>query len=322
MEYLNYVGIDMAKASFFACLAEGQEARQWNNNTTGIKLFFNNLAKNDFTKNNTILGVESTSCYHFPICIKSQKLGYKIKVINPLITKKQNQTTLRRVKNDPKDAKLIRYCLAQGNGYLFESDQEQIILKTLIRQRSAISQNKNKIKTQRDNLDFKEKAINTKINNIYDELFEILEEKQKQIEKELSKYNKETQTLLQSIPGVGPVTAASFISEIIDIKRFKHPKQLTAYCGIDPRVYESGTSIKGKGYITKRGSKILRTILYNATSVAVLHDNMFKDFFQRKRDEGKPYRVALVATMRKMVHVIHAVWTRGTPFQNQNQPQT
>lgn len=256
MEYLNYVGIDMAKASFYACLAEGQTPKQWNNNSLGINSFFNTLEKNNYNKENTILGVESTSCYHFPVCIKSQKLGYRIKVINPLITKKQNQTTLRRVKNDPQDAKLIRYCLGQGNGYLFESNNEEIILKTLIRQRSAISQNKNKIKTQKDNLDFKEKAINTKINNIYDELFEVLDQKQKQIEKELKKYNRETQELLQSIPGVGPVTAASFISEIVDIKRFKHAKQLTAYCGIDPRVYESGTSIKGKGYILHSASNL------------------------------------------------------------------
>lgn len=184
MKDLNYVGIDMAKVSFYACLSEGQAPKQWNNNSAGIKSFFNTLKNNNFDKSNTILGVESTSCYHFPVCIKSQELGFRIKVINPLITKKQNQTTLRRVKNDPKDAKLIRYCLSQGSGYLFESDHEQIILKTLIRQRSAISQNKNKIKTQKDNLNFKEKAINTKINTIYDELFEILDQKQKQIEKE------------------------------------------------------------------------------------------------------------------------------------------
>jgi len=87
-----------------------------------------------------------------------------------------------------------------------------------------------------------------------------------------------------------------------------------AYAGIDPRVHQSGTSINGKGYISKRGNKILRTRLFNAASVAVLHENIFKTFFKKKRDEGKPYRVALVAVMRKMTHVIHAVWTRGTPF--------
>jgi transposase len=79
-------------------------------------------------------------------------------------------------------------------------------------------------------------------------------------------------------------------------------------------VHQSGTSINGKGYISKRGNKILRTRLYNAASVAVLRSNMFKDFFEKKRAEGKPYKVALCATMNKMTHVIYAVWKRGTPF--------
>jgi hypothetical protein len=57
--------------------------------------------------------------------------------------------------------------------------------------------------------------------------------------------------------------------------------------------------------------------LYNAASVAVLHDNLFRDYFQRKKSEGKPYRVALVATMNKMTHVIHSVWTSGRPFEDQ-----
>ncbi len=317
MQYSNYVGIDMAKATFYACLAEGIEAREWSNNKAGLKQFFAHLKKNDFDKENTVLGVESTGSYHLPICVTSQATGYTIKIINPLITKKQNLTTLRRVKNDKKDAALVRYCLVQGNGYEYSQTSDQLILKTLVRQRNAISHTKNKILRQRDEMRYKSNIVNAEINSIYDELAEILGQKQKQIEKELNKYDKETQVLLQSIPGVGPVTAASFVSEISDIKKFKHPKHLVAFCGIDPRVHQSGTSIRGKGYITKRGSKVLRTILYNAASVAVLHDNMFKEYFQKKRAEGKPYRVALVATMRKMIHVIHAVWTRSTPFKNQ-----
>jgi len=54
--------------------------------------------------------------------------------------------------------------------------------------------------------------------------------------------------------------------------------------------------------------------LYNAASVAVLRPNLFQRFFQKKRSEGKQYRVALVATMNKMTHVIHSVWTNHQPF--------
>jgi len=316
MEYINYVGIDMAKRDFYACLAEDREPIKFQNNKIGIDMFFKCLGRSNFGKQDTVLGVESTGSYHLPICVASQSAGYAIKVINPLIVKKQNLTTLRRVKNDKKDAALIRYCLNRGNGYEYRASQDDFMLKALVRQRNAISYNKLRIRRQKDDLDYKGNIIKTKINTIYDELYVFLEQKQKQIEKELANYNQPIQKLLQSIPGVGPVTAASFVSEIGEIKKFKHPKHLIAYIGIDPRVHESGTSVRGKGYISKRGNKILRTILFNAASVAVLHNNMFRQYFQRKISEGKPYRVALVATMNKMARVIHAVWTRGTPFEN------
>lgn len=132
-------------------------------------------------------------------------------------------------------------------------------------------------------------------------------------------FRKSEQKLLRTIPGVGPITAVSFISEVTNINRFDKSKKLIAYVGLDSRVHQSGTSIHGKGYISKRGNKILRTRLYNACSVAVLHENIFRDFFQKKRGEGKPYKVALCATMNKMAHVIYAVWKSGKPFEDRRQ---
>jgi len=48
--------------------------------------------------------------------------------------------------------------------------------------------------------------------------------------------------------------------------------------------------------------------------VVVLHSNLFQRFLQKKRAEGKPYKVALIAAMHKMVHVIHSVWINSKPF--------
>ena len=313
---INFIGIDMAKASFVAAVNETSQPMQFDNTTQGIDNFFKYLKQINFRKDNTVLGVESTGSYHLHLCVACQKHNYPIKVINPLIVKKHNQTTLRRVKNDKKDSILIRYCLIQGYGYGFETTNDQFILKALIRQRNSLTATKIQIHRQGQDIKLKQIAIKAKINSIYQEMERMIDKKIKNIEKQLKGYDQATQTLLQTIPGVGPITAASFVSEITDIKRFKYPKHLTAYTGIDPRVHESGTSIKGYGYISKRGNKILRTILYNAASVAVLHDNQFQRFFQKKRSEGKAYRVALIATMRKMVHVIHAVWTNNTPYQD------
>lgn len=311
----NFIGIDMAKNDFYACFNEIDEPQKFNNNTISIRSFLSHLKKLGFSRENSVIGVESTASYHLKLCLDSTNKGYLTKVINPLITKRQNQTELRKVKNDKHDSRLIRYCLIRGAGHEFNNDPEALILKSLVRQRDSLVSARIKSDRQQIDISYKENCLKQKINPVYQELSLIIREKIKEIEVRLKDYRLDEQKLLQSIPGIGPITAASFISEVGDINRFKRPEQLAAYTGLDPRTHESGTSIKGKGYITKRGNKILRTRLYNAATVAVLHDNMFKEFFQKKKSQGKPHKVALVAAMRKMTHVIYAVWTRGTPFE-------
>lgn len=314
LTYRNYVGIDVSKKDFYVCFDEQSESRKFNNTTLGINSFLHQLTKNNFNKEDTAIGLESTGSYHLRICLRCFALGFQIKVINPLIVKKQNQTNLRRVKNDPRDASLIRYCLTTGAGYQFNETADTLLLKSLVRQRNSLANILFKNKRQQEDINYKEDCLKTKFNPIYQEIGSILSQKIKGLEKELKTFNKPEQKLLQTIPGVGPITAVSFIAEINDIKRFKYSKQLVAFVGLDSRVHQSGTSIRGKGYISKRGNKILRTRLYNAASVAVLHPNLFRTFFQKKRGEGKPYKVAMVATMHKMVNVIHSVWTNNQPF--------
>ena len=312
--FYNYIGIDVAKKDFYACFDEQSESRKFNNTAIGINSFIYHLSKNNFKKQNTIIGLESTGSYHLRLCLQCSALGFQIKVINPLIVKKQNQTNLRRVKNDQQDASLIRYCLTTGAGYVFLETPDTLLLKSLVRQRNSLTANLFKNKRQQADINYKEDCLKTKFNPVYKEIGAILSQKIKELEKQLKTFRKPEQKLLQTIPGVGPITAVSFIAEINDIKRFKQSKQLTAYIGLDSRVHQSGTSIRGKGYISKRGNKILRTRLYNAASVAVLRPNLFQLFFQKKRAEGKPYKVALIAAMHKMVHVIHSVWINSKPF--------
>jgi len=312
--FSNFVGIDVAKKDFYACFDEQSESRKFNNTALGINSFIRHLSKSNFQNQDTIIGLESTGSYHLRLCLQCSALGFQTKVINPLIVKKQNQTNLRRVKNDRQDASLIRYCLTTGVGYPFAETADTLLLKSLVRQRNSLANMRLKNKRQQDDVNYKEDCLKTKFNPVYKEIGAILSQKIKKLEKHLKTLRKPEQKLLQTIPGVGPITAVSFISEINDIKRFKQSKQLTAYIGLDSRVHQSGTSIRGKGYISKRGNKILRTRLYNAASVAILHPNLFQSFFQKKRAEGKPYKVALVAVMHKMTNVIHSVWTNNKPF--------
>tara|TARA_B100000315_G_scaffold252454_1_gene289299 strand:+ start:1071 stop:2039 length:969 start_codon:yes stop_codon:yes gene_type:complete len=315
MQYIkHFVGIDISKNNFFACFNEIDKPKKFNNNSVGILEFIEFLKTNKYLKKNTVIGLESTGRYHLPLSIMCSEHNYVIKVINPIITKRYTQSTIRGVKNDSADSKTIRSCTVRGEGYEFKENTESMILKNLVRERYFLVQIKTIFKVKHQDIVFKERYIKSPITDINYEMEKILSKKIYSLEQKLTTYNVETQKLLQSIPGVGKITAFSMAAEIGDIKRFNTAKQLVGFIGVDPRVYESGISIKGKGYITKRGNKILRKLLFNAAMSAVQKPNMFRDFYVKKVSEGKPKKVALCAVMRKMIHVIFSVWSRETPF--------
>lgn len=310
----HYIGIDVSKRDFHVCFNETGDIIKFDNTHAGTERFLNHLKQNRHTPKNTLIGLESTGSYHLQPSFLSTKAGYTVHVINPLITSRQSKARVRSVKTDAHDAVLIRLCLIKGAGHPFRDTVDSLTLKTLVRQRAKFSMLRLHTKLRQEEVMLRESYLENEISTVNGELVEFLNEKILFLDRKIRKFNPELQKLLQSIPGVGPQTASTCVAEIGDITRFPDSKKLTAYVGLDSRVYESGTSIRGKGYISKRGSKILRTRFYNAASVAVLHDNIFRDFFLKKRSEGKPYRVALCAVMHKMVHTVFAVWKRGTPF--------
>ncbi|WP_438351776.1 IS110 family transposase [Paenibacillus sp. FA6] len=126
----------------------------------------------------------------------------------------------------------------------------------------------------------------------------------------------EEYSIIQSIPGIGNKIAATVLSEIGEIHRFNHPKKLVAFAGIDPSVYSSGKFTATTNRITKRGSKRLRHTLYLAVLCGIRRSGSKKlrAFYDKKRSEGKPYRVAIIACMNKLLHWIFAVLTRKEPF--------
>ncbi|CAH0347712.1 IS110 family transposase ISHaha5 [Bacillus sp. CECT 9360] len=135
--------------------------------------------------------------------------------------------------------------------------------------------------------------------------------------------------ILQSIPGVGEKIAATIISEIGEIDRFNNAKKLVAFAGIDPSVYASGKFTASVNRITKRGSCRLRHALYMAvqsgirdsrkkkTTVEIIPRNRrLREFYDKKREEGKPFRVAIIACVNKLLHWIYALLKSRTTFQD------
>ena len=122
--------------------------------------------------------------------------------------------------------------------------------------------------------------------------------------------------LLTSIDGVGSITAMTVLAEIGDLRRFERARQLTAYAGVSPRVVQSGTSVRGKTHMCKRGNDRIRKALY-LSAMATLNTKMPNTLslvHQRLCEEGKQGKAALGAVMRKQLTVMRAVLISGKPY--------
>ncbi len=126
--------------------------------------------------------------------------------------------------------------------------------------------------------------------------------------------NQRNYELLQSIVGIGPHIAVSILAEIGDISRFPSSKQLVAFAGFDPKQKQSGTSLNRTGRLTKRGSPELRRVLFLAATSARRYDTELKEYYQKKRNEGKRYTPAVIAVTQKLANRVYAVLTRQTPY--------
>ncbi|MGI6333851.1 MAG: IS110 family transposase [Saccharofermentanales bacterium] len=138
-----------------------------------------------------------------------------------------------------------------------------------------------------------------------------IDEIDKKIAKQLSKLN----SVILTIPGVGPATGAVILGEIGDINRFSNPKKLVAFAGIDPTAYQSGNFVGQNNRLSKKGSPYLRRAVWMSALVAARHDPVFKAFYEKKRSEGKPHGTALGAVARKLLYTIHAVLKANKPYE-------
>ncbi|WP_238933646.1 IS110 family transposase [Brevibacillus choshinensis] len=123
--------------------------------------------------------------------------------------------------------------------------------------------------------------------------------------------------LLKTIPGIGDKLAATIIAEIGDARQFTSPKQLVAYAGLDPGVYSSGKYTATSNRITKRGSKRLRRALYLAVQCGLRRgiNSRIKQYYDKKRKEGKSYKVVVIACANKLLHHIYSILNKDEPYQ-------
>lgn len=312
--FMHTIGIDMSKRSFHAAFDTSSVAL-FANSAEGVGSFLDALQARGMTPASTAIGVEATGAYHLLFCARLTNAGWRVVVLNPLESHRfALSQSIRTVKNDRKDATLIRQMVGLGRGYPYYETEDTIALKALIRERQGLVLMLTTIKERAEAHAVKQSAVTGTLHDGSAAIAQAIRREIHVIGRRLERYAPETQQLLRSIPGVGSVTAATLVAFVGTVERFSTPEKLVAYIGLDCRVFESGSSVKGKGYISKRGNGLLRRTLWNAAFIARQRNPELRAYFEKKIVEGKPYAVALCAVERKLIHLIFAVWKRGTPF--------
>lgn len=157
-----------------------------------------------------------------------------------------------------------------------------------------------------------DKILNFEL-RLYLELFKELDSKISDIESLILEEYRIVNSHIHSIPGIGMISAAGIYSEIGNISRFNNPDQLLAFAGLDPSRCQSGES-DFKGHMVKHGSSYLRQYLMNVAETSLIHNPKLYEYYLKKRNEGKPHRVALSHVAKRLVRIIFYLEKNNSDF--------
>lgn len=313
-----YLGVDVAKSKLDVSLLESRSGRELihrivTNSTEAISLLLEDCLAEYSGSLQCV--VEATGTYHFNLLYAAEGLGVSVRVYNPIITKSGIKTSVRGKKTDRTDALLIARMGQRGEGRIHTPEDYRTVkyyargCQKLSIMDSAFSKYKTHF------TDLLEDEVTPEFTELLSGVKQAITEARTQLYKDLAaSASSESFRLLQTIPGLGPYTAASILGEIQDIKRFDSAKALIAYAGLDPKIRQSGKVLNSTGRLTKRGSSYLRRSLFIAANVARMYDPQLKALYEKKKSEGKTHKEATCAVARKLIRIIWSVWNNGKDY--------
>ncbi len=323
-----FVGIDVSKLHFDASvimvtdyhLKSEARSKRFNMDKKGLCAFFKWLTKQDATYQNTYVLMENTGLYHRPLwqfLTVGQPAGSPFRVHIGNAARIKWSLGLTRGKDDKTDAlRLCQYALKEVKdlrlseapcGALLELKDLETIRKGFLTDAAGhrVRLGELEATTSKESL----KTIAASINAVV-----------KVLEKEISKIEarmaalleatpeiKENYRLLLSVPGIGPVTARYLICCTSNFAFAPTGKQLACYAGLAPFSNTSGSSIRGKAKVHKMANKDLKCLLHMGARSVVRTDAFYKDYYVRKKAEGKHDLVVLNAVKAKILHRVAAV---------------
>ena len=257
--------------------------------------------------------VEWTGSYSLDLGIAlATSPGVEVMMANPRTTKKFVEATRVRAKTDRVDALgLLEYVERMAFVAWTPPSELLFALRTVTRRIHQLTT----VRTGEKNRLAAAKATKKTPNVVMEDIEETIDALDKRIERlseEAVRLARSDAGIaadldnLSSIKGVGEATAVVVVAELAVLPVDMTADQVVAFVGLDPRTRESGSSVRSRGAITKRGSSRLRGALYMPALAAVRFEPAVKEFYERLTARNKPALTALTAVMRRL---LATMWT-------------
>jgi transposase len=322
------VGIDVAQKELVVSLGKMDDT--WSPQLYARKAFENSkkgfMALVSWTKKLTIQDcavryvMEATGVYHEALAYFLAEGGHEVTIVLPNKISNYFKTLKVKTITDKTAADTIATFGLEKKLDLWNKPKPIFKrIRQLTREREQLIQTrtvaKNQLHAEQSEAEPGKKTIERLKKQI-----QFLTKQEKEIKEELQVLQKTEEhvensiKLISSIPGIGQLTAATVLAETNGFELVRNKKQLSSYAGYDIREKQSGTSIKGKPRISKKGNKYLRKAMHMPALAAIRYDDRFKAIYARLIAKHGIKMKAVVAIQRKLLEMIYTIYKTAVPY--------
>ena len=311
------LGIDVSKLELSVALLKDNKSikLKFSNDIVGFKKLYKWLCANKAT--DIKMCMEATGHYSLGIADFLYQKKCDVYIINPFCIKSFANGKLSRNKTDEADAVIIAQYIKQTQAAPYKPAPKIIReIRELDKTLEAMKINRAQVKTRLADGSY----LPQKIISIWKTTLEHLDLQIKNIETSLhdlisaKSELKQDYENLQTIPGISSTTAITILALVPDISEFINARQLAAFAGLTPKQRTSGRSIRGKTKLSKMGSIRLRKALFFPAISAKQYNPVVKKFCDNLRNKSKCKMVVIGAAMRKLMHIIFAIFKHKVVF--------
>lgn len=323
------LGIDVSKKTLDLCLRNADGNHTSFSIPNEPKDFLAFLKEHKLNAGGTLIAMENTGRYNWPIYQALSELGTALKatvfVLCPLSLKRS--MGLARGKSDALDARRIGHYAhlhkEELNPWMPAGADLRALCEFLaLRDRRVktvvVIKNSAPMKGERKGIEAAGKMADMDA-----EMLTLLKSQIKAIEREIdgliakSEALKPLYTVIRSVPGAGLVLGCKLLVKTRGFTQLTDPKKLACYAGVVPFQNQSGTSLKGRAKVSFMADKELKKLLHMAAMSVIRLPGELRDYYQRKVAEGKAKMSVLNAIRNKIIHRICAVAKTGERYQAQ-----